>query len=340
MRRVTLVVLIVLAPTTTVIAASGCGGASVSDASGPPAASTAVKDGPIVFRGATDATGTCGGCGNGLWAWKAGWKGLRHITAVPFDWDPQGSPDGRWIVFIRLGDVFRARTDGSRVVQVTSGSVYHYSPSFTRSGQRILFSRPESSSRRSSDETFTQGDIYSVKIDGTDLQQLTTGNVHDADPVMSPNGKIIAFVRSSVGRYPHVFTMRRNGTHIKDETPQRFRNWASEPAFSPSGRRIAFVTGHPGGSNSDIYSMSPDGRDARRLTGRSGDPLGGVSSPSWSPDGTRIVFQRVNRFNDAFLHIIRVIDRKFLAKLGGPRFNRPPLFDRSPYLRTPAWLER
>ena len=49
--------------------------------------------------------------------------------------------------------------------------------------------------------------------------------------------------------------------------------------------------GHPGdelgGGFNNLMVMNPDGRGVRRLTRTDGDV-----APSWSPDGTRVVFER------------------------------------------------
>ena len=290
----------------------------------PVTAGAAVRNGPIAFAGGTAAQGS------GIWAWKAGWKGLRRITRDPTDSDPQGSPDGRWIVFTRQGNVFRARTDGSQVLQVTSGGLDR-APSFSPSGQRILFSRSDPQTPGQPEDVLVPEHIDSVKLDGSGLDQLTSGTFSDRDPVYSPNGKIIAFDRFQQGHTRHVFTMRADGTHLRDATP-RLAAWSSQPAFNFRGNRIVWVRSFPGSSTSDLFTMRPDGRDVRRLTGRSGRPLGGVSNPSWSPDGSRVVFQleRDNQFSK--LQIVRFANRRLGATVGGRRFAR------SPDMRAPAWL--
>lgn len=296
-------------------------------------------NGPIVFAGATAKQG------RGLWAWEAGRRGLRQITSNPTDGDPQGSPDGRWIVFTRLEttpgggpssvDVFLARTDGSKVVQVTSGH-YDRSPSFSPSGKRILFARAELGLGRDfaaepdSAEELTPEHIYSMRLDGTELQQLTTGYFSDRNPVFSPNGKIIAFERCPLSQGCHLFTMRPDGSGLHAATPQ-LAAWSTEPAFSPTGNRIAFLRGHPDSPSSALFTMRPDGTGVRKLFGPTGHRFGGVSSPSWSPDGTRIVFQDTGA-KSSTLQVVRVRDRRLGATLGGPTFHQLPNW------RTPAWL--
>lgn len=298
-------------------------------------------NGPIVFAGATAKQG------RGLWAWEAGRKAPRQITSNPTDGDPQGSPDGRWIVFTRLGttpggvpsstDVFLARTDGSKVAQVTSGHSDR-SPSFSPSGKRILFARAEiglgrdSAPKPDSAEELTPEHIYSMRLDGTDLQQLTTGYFSDRNPVFSPNGKVIAFERCPLSQGCHLFTMRPNGSGLRAATPN-LAAWSTEPAFSPTGNRIVFLRGHPDSPNSALFTMRPDGTGVRKLFGPTGHRFGGVSSPSWSPDGTRIVFQDTGA-KSSTLQVIPVRDRRLGAPLGGAAFHQLP------YWRTPAWLRR
>ena len=67
------------------------------------------------------------------------------------------------------------------------------------------------------------------------------------------------------------------------------------PAWSPSGREIAFV---PGAPRRGVWIMRGDGSRKHRLTAGKGDPL----SPSWSPDGRRVVF--ADRPGD--LYVVRV----------------------------------
>ena len=56
------------------------------------------------------------------------------------------------------------------------------------------------------------------------------------------------------------------------------------PAWSPDGRRIAYVNRDAG---SQIHIMNADGTDDRRLSEGSVCQTG----PTWSPDGTRIAFR-------------------------------------------------
>jgi Tol biopolymer transport system component len=66
-----------------------------------------------------------------------------------------------------------------------------------------------------------------------------------------------------------------------------------QPAVSPDGKKIAFVSTRDGAFNPEIYVMNADGSNPQRLT--KNDESNGVFrandiTPAWSPDGTKIAF--------------------------------------------------
>src|SRR4029077_7283177 len=60
----------------------------------------------------------------------------------------------------------------------------------------------------------------------------------------------------------------------------------SDPAWSPDGKKIAFMSNRDGG-DIEIYVMNVDGSQQTRLTNAPGRD----AHPSWSPDGKNIYFQ-------------------------------------------------
>ena len=105
-------------------------------------------------------------------------------------------------------------------------------------------------------------------------------------------------------------------------------NFDSSPSWSPDGKRIAFMSdrdGHfdmPGRlPNYEIYVMDADGGNQQNLTN---DPNSDVS-PSWSPDGKRIVFASDREGN----HEIYVMD--------ADGNNQQRLTDNDFYDSAPSW---
>jgi Tol biopolymer transport system component len=293
------------------------------------------RNGPIVF-----ASGEYGP-ENGLWSIKPNGKGLRHLTTNPTDSEVQTSADGRWIVFVRSVDVggteaqhvFVARANGHGATEVTKGPVLDQSPSFSRSGRRIFFSRFVRASGE--EKGFDVDHIFSVRRSGGGLRRLTSGHFRDLNPVVSPNGRIIAFERAGVvGVEPHVYTMRPNGSRVADATPN-LAAWSSQPDFSPSGNRIVFVRGRPTAPNADLFTMRTNGKRWRRLTGRAHHPVGHFSSPSFSPNGRFVVAARMaGDRSPSKLKVIRVRNRSWAASLGGRGAARRLS------MQDPAWLAR
>jgi Tol biopolymer transport system component len=111
------------------------------------------------------------------------------------------------------------------------------------------------------------------------------------------NGRIV-FVESAEGRggagwAETIVSVREDGTDRRALTRPTSGSADFDPAWSPDGRRIAYV--HSSGrevghhtAGSEIWLMDADGGRKRRLTRNSVFD----GSPTWSPDSRRILFVR------------------------------------------------
>ena len=153
--------------------------------------------------------------------------------------------------------------------------------------------QPDGSSRLASHR-----EVWVVQPDGSGLRRLT----HNGwSPDWSPDGRRIAFVSDREGSAA-IYVMAADGSEVRLIGP------GTEPAWSPDGWRLAFVHG------ADIWVMNTDGSDRRLLTDPASDtwtsPDGGRfpgqsdGNPFWSPDGTRIAFQRLYGGYDSRLYSI------------------------------------
>jgi Tol biopolymer transport system component len=177
------------------------------------------------------------------------------------------SPDGSQLFYYGADccggyDVRVAGPDGAGDhVLVPGGSASDWSPD----GTRIAVVRPGIPG------------IATVKPDGTDLQQLTTGP--DANARWRPDGQKIAFhsTRGPTG----IYLMNPDGSG------QTFVADGSGPRWSPDGTRIAFARND---GDPEIYVMNADGSGITKLTDNTVQDY----DYSWSPDGTKFAFTRIS----------------------------------------------
>ena len=247
---------------------------------------------------------------------------MRQLTTHEGDGEPQVSPNGNWIVFTRRVDLdpgreqqlWRIRPDGTQLTQITSGH-FDRTPSFSRSGTRLIFARPAPSGG--------PADLYTIRLNGTGLHRLTNTSADERNPVFSPNGRIIAFDSFDLNgpsTMRHVKTMRIDGSNIRDLTPLAPHS-TKQPDFSPNGRWIVFV--RPGGNNSALFLIRPNGSKKHKLTGS----REGFASPAFSPNGTRIVTQTNAYDRYSKIQVIRIRDLAWTTQWGGARFTRSPDMD-------------
>ncbi len=109
------------------------------------------------------------------------------------------------------------------------------------------------------------------------------------DPQISPDGKWIAYVVTSVDMKENagdadvwlVSSDKARATPIRLTTSKKNDK---QPRWSPDGKRIAFISARE--EKPQIFLISPFGGEAEKLT----DSKSGVQSFQWSPDGRRIAF--------------------------------------------------
>ena len=226
--------------------------------------------------------------------------------------DPAWSPDCSKIVYSFGGSLWVMDNDGTSRKRLTAYDGSHSdSPVWSPDGSQIAYTRG-----RSDDNGHWFSHIYLVNADGTGRAKFTKGDVWDSQPSWSPDGFRIAFERrSGAGRgddghfvNPTQRIMVVNVDRTGLATLTSGDSWQGSPAWSPDGKRIAYV------ADGVIWLIDSDGTNAERVIG--GAFWGG--GLSWSPDGRRIAFARGD-WTEASI-VIAGLDRpgeEAVTELGG-----------------------
>jgi len=164
---------------------------------------------------------------------------------------------------------------------------------FSPDGTRLIF--------QSTREGYSCDQIFTMKIDGTDVKRVSTGKGRTTCGYFYPGGKDILFASTHMAGeacppkpsyergyvWPiydgyDIYRASADGSNLRPLTTTP--GYDAEATIAPDGT-IAFTSVRDG--DMEIYTMKPDGTGVRRLTNSPG-PDGG---PFFSWDGKRIAYR-------------------------------------------------
>ena len=128
-------------------------------------------------------------------------------------------------------------------------------------------------------QRMTGNDVCSLLVEDAMGRQtpIPTSKKTSMNAAISPNGRELVYNLSG-----QLFRREVAGGREQPLAHSNGRNdW---PAWSPDGRRVVFASSREG--DFDLYVVSREGGEARRLVGEAGLDF----RPDWSPDGTKICF--------------------------------------------------
>jgi Tol biopolymer transport system component len=223
------------------------------------------------------------------------------------DDNPRWSPNGTKILFqsdrdhpdTGYMDIYLMNSDGSGVTRLTTDANDDRMASWSPDGSKLVFQSMRNGANYQ---------VYAMNADGSNQANLTNTSASDGEPSWSPDGTKIAFAsdRDRAG-YDSICVMNSDGSNQHAITLNSGNVEDTQPIWSPDGGKIAFVSTRDSTTetwqetdddgniitkptlhvNKEIYVMSADGSGQTRLT----TDLANDDSPSWSPDGSKIVFR-------------------------------------------------
>jgi dipeptidyl aminopeptidase/acylaminoacyl peptidase len=227
------------------------------------------------------------------------------------------SPDGKLVAYTETRavidteksetdtQIFLARADGSRRVQLTRGEKSATSPSFSPDGRYVYFSSERSG----------KPNLWRIPVDGGEAEMLTGWKGEIGAYHVSPDGKWVAFAGMEPRPEEEKEKKEKRDFRVVDENPKNYSLWiipaeadnqgkravrkvcnttdhVQDFDWSPDSRSIAFAhTPTPKAddwTHSDISEVTVESGEVRPVAATGAAEL----SPHYSPDGRYLAFVR------------------------------------------------
>ena len=139
------------------------------------------------------------------------------------------------------------------------------------------------------------GDLWTSRLNGSDVRRLTTADGDEQNPVFSPNGALIAFSANYDGN-ADVYVIPSAGG-----TPKRL-TYHPDPdivqGFTPDGRSVLFTSGRSSHTNryTQLFTVPIEGGPENKL------PIPNAARASYSPDGKHIAYNPISSAFDEWKH--------------------------------------
>jgi TolB protein len=196
---------------------------------------------------------------------------LRTLHRIAFSSDRAGG-----------SEIFTADEAGGDVRQITDvgPKAVAFQPAWSPDGSTLAYVR------------FPLDDsLASIRLVGADggadhrlFRDALFGNF---EPEFSPDGSTILFTRCRPPGGPcTLYTIRVDGTHLRQVIPFSVDGSDQSGDYSPDGARIAYAEFYNGAGLGAVYVAGADGASPDRITRWALEAF----DPTWSPDGASIVY--------------------------------------------------
>lgn len=230
-------------------------------------------------------------------------SGLRQVSSAPpalisTPEPPVWSPDGSLLAFMQLNvtypdpedstivdrdtDIHVVNADGTGEIVLTLRDGFDGYPTWSPKGDRIAFVSDRGE--------WGDSDLWVMSPDGSNANRIAENVLMEARPAWSPDGSWIAFYGTLAGGPGGIYRITPEGAGFQTLVAPVWH--LARPEWSPDSEKILYSTNAnllaPAPEvDTDIWVVNRDGTNPRQLTNHPASDI----NPSWSPDGSRIVFQ-------------------------------------------------
>lgn len=135
-------------------------------------------------------------------------------------------------------------------------------------------------------------EVYELSLGDGQLKPLTSRKGPDGSPVVSPDGKTIAYIgfddRYQGHQTTHLYLMNRDGSNSRVATRQLDRD-VQDPVWAPDGGGVYFLYDDQGDTKLAFYSLDGKVKDLADHVGSGGSSYSGGTSFTVAKDGTFVV---------------------------------------------------
>jgi len=214
---------------------------------------------------------------------------LLDIFNMEYVSDPQISPDGNQVVYVRnfkdvmtdsnLSNLWIVNYDGTRNRPLTTGNQNDHSPIWSHDGEKIVFK-----SNKEDDKT----KLYLMWMDTKEIAPLTNTTMSPGSVSWSNDDKFLAF---------NMFVPAEKKSPIKMPSKPEGAKWNAPPIYIDNMKYRGDGQGYIKPGNMQLFTLSVDGGTPRQLTNTEFDH----GAPVWSKTNTHLYFSANFHKDEEFL---------------------------------------